>query len=69
MNAGLPWDGMTFRYPDCSSLNAKQMESMRQFNAMPHLDTAGVVTVKATDIAARKFAGNQTAPNYQVNRE
>lgn len=42
---------------------------MRQFNAMPHLDTAGVVTVKATDIAARKFAGNQTAPNYQVNKE
>lgn len=69
MNASLPWDGMTFRYPDYSSPNAKQMESMRQFNVMPHLDTAGVVTVKATDIAARKFAGNQTAPNYQVNKE
>jgi len=44
------------------------MVNTKEFNAMPHLVTAGVVTAMAIVIGAPKFVANLIAPICQVKR-
>jgi len=64
VSVSLPWAGMIFQSLDCLFLNAQPMVNTKEFNAMPHLVTAGVVTAMAIVIAAPKFVANLIAPNY-----